>query len=46
MDTPEIGVEELLPQKWYHKNNLGCTDASEKTSEIQLKNHGKNWTLE
>ena len=31
MDATKIGVEELLPQKRYHKNNLDCTDTSEQT---------------
>ena len=32
MSTSEIGVEELLLQKRYHKNNLDCTRTCEKTS--------------
>ena len=31
MGASEIGVEELLPQKRCHKNNLDYTGTSEKT---------------
>lgn len=31
MGTSKIGMEELLPQKWCHKNNLNCISRSEKT---------------
>ena len=31
MGASKIGVEELLPQKRYHKNNPDFTDTSEKT---------------
>ena len=31
MSASEIGAEELLPQKRYHKNNFDCTGTSEKT---------------
>lgn len=38
MGTSKIGMEELLPQKWCHKNNLNCISRSEKlTALIQLK---------
>ena len=30
MGASEIGVEELLLQKRYHKNNLDCTGTTEK----------------
>ena len=33
MGASKIGVEELLPQKRYHKNNPDFTDTSEKTWE-------------
>ena len=32
MSASEIGVEELLKQKCFHKNNLRCTGTNEKTS--------------
>ena len=31
MGASEIGVEELLLQKRYHKNNLDCTGTNEET---------------
>ena len=31
MVASEIGMEELLPQKRYHKNNIDCTGTSEKS---------------
>ena len=31
MSASEIGVEESLPQKRFHKNNRNCTGTSEKT---------------
>ena len=31
MGALEIGVEELMPQKKYYKNDLDCTGASQKT---------------
>ena len=38
MGASEIGVEELLLQKRYHKNNLDCTGTSEKLiGVVQLK---------
>ena len=48
MGASKIGVEELLPQKRYRKNNLDCTDTSEKTycSGTAKKNHGKDRSLE
>ena len=36
MGASEIGVEEVLPQKRYYKNNLDCTGASERNL-LQLK---------
>ena len=31
MAAAEIGMDELLTQKIYHKNNLDCIDTNEKT---------------
>ena len=44
MGASEIGVEELLAQKRYHKNNLDRTGTSEKTfcSGKAKENPGKN----
>ena len=44
MCASEIGMEELLPKKRYHKNNLDRTGASENTycNGATVKNPGKN----
>ena len=42
MSPSEIGVEELLPQKRYHKNNLDCTGTSEKNL-FQWHNCEESW---
>ena len=44
MCASDIGVEELLPQKRYHKNNFDCTGTNEKAYCIgtTVKNPGKN----
>ena len=44
MSASEIGVEELLPRKRYHKNNLDCIGTSEKVycSGTTVKNTGKS----
>ena len=31
MNTSEIGMRGLLPQKWYHKISLDCIGASGET---------------
>ena len=31
LDAPEIGMEELLPQKQEHKSNFDCTRTDKKT---------------
>ena len=44
MGASEVGVEELLPQKRYHKKNLDCTGTSQKTycSDTTKNKHGRN----
>ena len=44
MCVSERGVQELLPAKRYHKNNLDCTGTNEETycSGTTVKNPGKN----
>ena len=47
MGASEIGMKEKLPQKRHHKNNLiVLVQVKKLTAVVQLKNHGKNRTLE